>query len=165
VLCVLAGGFMVLQLRRFGINDSHHFTRVFRYTVFVLVRPSMLLFPLLLSSFGFQLSAVAGIFTLGFGIAVLNREKNAGPEAFLVIEALNAVALDLLMVGVLMVSYQGIRKPPKRNVGVFVEGVSGPAGIESLFAIRASDSLLEGTDSVLEHDSVLEPSSDDTRSK
>lgn len=41
ILCVLAGGFMVLQLRRFGINDSHHFTRVFRYSLFVLVRVSI----------------------------------------------------------------------------------------------------------------------------
>ncbi len=89
---------------------------------------------------------------------MLTRPKNPTADVFLAIEALNAVALDLLMVGVLLVSYHGIRKPPKRNVGVMVEGVSGPAGVESLFAIRGNDSLLEGTDSVLEN------SSDDSRS-
>ncbi len=81
------------------------------------------------------------MFLLGFGIVLLNRPVNLSTSAFLAIEALNAVALDLLMCGVLVVSYHGLRKPRKVAIAVDISGGSG-SGTDSTFG-SLTDSLLD----------------------
>jgi hypothetical protein len=82
---------------------------------------------------------VAGLFLVAFGIVLLNRPANLSSAVFLAIEALNAVALDLLICGVLVVSYQGVRKPRKAAVAVDVSGGSG----SSTYGSSLTEGLLD----------------------
>jgi hypothetical protein len=82
---------------------------------------------------------LAGLFLVAFGIVLLNRPANLSSAVFLAIEALNAVALDLLICGVLVVSYQGVRKPRKAAVAVDVSGGSG----NSTYGSTLTEGLLD----------------------